>query len=83
MGKHHDHVRRDIKKLIDQEAINAPNFWEVEYKDAKGEKRPGYLLDFHATMVLITGYDPVRRAKVLKRWEDLETGNAVPISQLV
>lgn len=78
MDKRHDHVMRDIKKLIEREAINAPNFGEVDYKDAKGEMRPMYLLDFQSTMVLITGYDAPRRAAVIDRWMKLERGEAQP-----
>lgn len=78
-GKEHFHVMRDIKALIEQEAINQSSFGLVEYKDAKGEKRPMYLLDFDATMTLVTGYDAVLRAKVIKRWRELETGEAKPV----
>ena len=82
MGKHHSHVLRDIKSLISQEAINESNFGLVEYMDAKGEVRPEYLLDFDATMTLITGYDAKRRAIVIKRWRELETGVATPAFQI-
>ena len=72
MSKRHDHVLRDIKKLIEQEAVSAPNFGEASYQDAQGKERPMYLLDFDATMTLITGYDAKRRAQVVKRWRELE-----------
>lgn len=75
-GKQHSHVLRDIKNLIDQGAINQSNFGLVEYTDAKGEKRPEYLLDFDATMTLVTGYNAVLRAKVIARWRELETSAA-------
>ncbi len=35
-------------------------------------------LDRYHTEVLVTGYDLKRRAAVIKRWYDLETGNAKP-----
>ena len=82
MKKRHDHVLRDIRKLIDQEAIAAPNFGVSEYKDSTGRMLPEYLLDFHATMVLITGYDANRRAAVVTRWREIETGAAVPVHAL-
>lgn len=37
-----------------------------------------YLLDFDATMTLITGYDARRRALVIKRWRELEERAAKP-----
>ena len=73
MNKQHKNVIRDIKSLIEQEAINGLSFELVDYKDAKGEARPMYLLDFEATMTLITGYDAKRRSVVIKRWQELES----------
>lgn len=37
-----------------------------------------FLLDRYHTEVLVTGYDVQRRAAVIKRWYDLETGQAKP-----
>ena len=77
-GKRHDHVMRDVKSLVNQEAITAPSFGVSEYKDASGKSNLMYKLDLEATMVLITGYDAKRRAIVIKRWLALEKGEAVP-----
>ena len=79
-GKRHDHVLRDIKNLIEQGAISAPNFGAAEYTDAQGKPRPEYLLDFDATMTLVTGYNAVLRAKVIKRWRELEEVTAKPFA---
>ncbi|MDD5274363.1 MAG: Rha family transcriptional regulator, partial [Methylovulum sp.] len=56
--KRHDHVIRDIKKIINniQELGNAPKFGEVEYEDAKGEKRPAYEMDKDGFMLVVMGY---------------------------
>ena len=81
-GKQHNHIMRDIKTLIDQGAINQSNFGLVDYTDAKGEKRPEYLLDFDATMTLVTGYNANLRAAVIRRWRELETGEALPAVQV-
>jgi len=72
-GKLHFHVMRDIKALINQGAIDQSNFGLISYKDSYGREQPMYLLDFDATMTLITGYDAVLRAKVIRRWRELET----------
>ena len=55
-GKEHKHVMRDITTLIEQGAITQPDFRLSEYTDAKGEKRPMYLLDFNTTMTLLGRY---------------------------
>lgn len=82
MDKRHDHVIRDIRKLIDEGAITAPKFGCSEYIDASGKANPMYNLDFEATMVLITGYDAKRRALVIDRWMQLERGDALPAAAL-
>lgn len=78
-GKLHKNVIQDIRNLIEQGAISGLNFQPAEYTDAQGKPRPMYLLDFDATMTLVTGYDAVLRAKVIKRWRELETGEAKPV----
>ena len=78
-GKRHDNVTRDIKSLIDQGAINALNFEEIAYTDSRNRAQSMYSLDFKASMVLVTGYDAVKRAAVIDRWVALETGKAVPV----
>uniref|UniRef100_UPI001EDF5818 Rha family transcriptional regulator n=1 Tax=Xenorhabdus bovienii TaxID=40576 RepID=UPI001EDF5818 len=40
-----------------------------------------FLLDRRHTEILITGYDIIRRAAVIDRWFDLESGKAIPIAQ--
>jgi phage regulator Rha-like protein len=75
-GKRHDHVMRDVKSLISQDAICAPNFGEtsIEVPMPRGgfRKESMYSLDFHATMTLITGYNAKLRSAVIARWIELE-----------
>lgn len=49
---------------------------ETSYIDAKGEKRAMYNLNKKACFLLASGYDVVLRAKIIDRWEELETANA-------
>ena len=78
--KNHRDVLRDVRTLVNQGAITERNFALSEYKDASGKSNPEYLLDFHATMTLVTGYNAVLRGKVIKRWRELETGQVQPIA---
>lgn len=57
-GKRHDHVLRDIRKIISQtlEILNAPKFGEVEYLDAKGESRSMYEMNKDGFMLVVMGY---------------------------
>ena len=81
-GKRHDHVLRDIDNLIAQGAIGAPNFGETSFVDGSNRKQREYLLDFDATMTLVTGYNANLRAAVIRRWRELETGEALPAVQV-
>ena len=71
-GKRHDNVLRDIKILIEQGAIDRLSFEAISYKDTYGREQTAYKLNFDATMTLVTGYNAVLRAKVIRRWRELE-----------
>ena len=73
-GKEHKHVMRDIENLVEQGAIDRSKFGPISYKDSYGRDQPAYELDFDATMTLVTGYNAVLRAKVIRRWRELEEG---------
>ncbi|WP_051305604.1 Rha family transcriptional regulator [Desulfogranum mediterraneum] len=76
-GKEHKHVMRDIRTLVDQEAIHESSFglmsYPVEIGNGAVRQSQMYQLDFHATMTLITGYRADLRAAVIARWIELET----------
>ena len=71
-GKKHHHIMRDIRELLKQ-GVNETNFGCVEYKDAKGETRPCYLLTKKGCLILASGYDALLREKIIDRLEELET----------
>lgn len=80
-GKQHQHVKRDIQKMFEALDIDASSFGRT-YSDAQGREQHEYLLDRYHTEVLVTGYDVKRRAAVIKRWYDLESGKAQPLANL-
>ncbi len=73
-GKRHDHVMRDIKKMLEE--LNAPKFGVVDfsgyYLDSKGESRPCYNLPKRECLILVSGYSTALRAKIIDRWQELE-----------
>lgn len=77
-GKEHKNVLRDIRDLIEQGAIDRLKIEPISYHDSYGREQTAYELDFDATMTLVTGYNAVLRAKVVKRWRELEEGGAKP-----
>ena len=84
-GKQHSHVVRDIRNMVGQLETNPNLDWLCEqttYTDAKGEERTQYLLDYDATMTLVTGYNVELRLRIVRRWRELETG-AAPVAPSV
>lgn len=54
--KDHKNIIRDVKNLECSEEFNALNFEPVEYRDAKGEKRPEYLMTRDGFTILAMGF---------------------------
>ncbi|BCI68073.1 Rha family transcriptional regulator [Acetobacter aceti] len=75
--KRHDHVIRDIEKMLDDVKIDRPKFGGV-YIDAKGEERKCYNLPKNLTLNLIAGYRADLRLKIIDRWMELEAAPATP-----
>ena len=66
-GKAHANVLRDIRNTLEQlnqtpegRAFNESNFGLVEYKDAKGENRPAYVLTRDGFTLLAMGFTGAR-----------------------
>lgn len=71
-GKRHDHVMRDIKKmLLDLYPAGSPNFGGT-YISEQNKELPLFNLDRKHTDCLLTGYSAVARMKVIDRWHELE-----------
>ena len=73
-GRKHKDVMRSIREM--EEAwvkVNGRKFALVEYKDAKGEMRPCYSLSKTECLYIATKFNDEARAKLILRWEELET----------
>lgn len=57
-GKRHDHVLRDIEKVMDNcdEKFSLLNFGESSYKNSQNKKQPKYLLSKDGFTLLVMGY---------------------------
>ena len=60
---------------LDNKAESPYKIKESEYIDSKGEKRELYVLNKKACFLLASGYNTLLRAKIINRWEELETKN--------
>lgn len=70
-GKQHQHVRRDIEKMLAELGEDASKFGRI-YRDGLNRDQQEYALDRELTETLLTGYNAVARRKVIARWHELE-----------
>ena len=73
-GKQHKHVMEAIRKMEPAwERIAGRNFALGSYKDANGQMRPCYLLTKTECLYIATKFNDEARAKLVLRWQELET----------
>jgi len=81
-GKRHDHILRDIDKLVADLSPNlGAGYKSTTYEDANGVPRRMYEMDKEATLCLVAGYDVSVRMKIIKRWQELEQGSKPKLPQ--
>lgn len=72
-GMRHADVMRAIRNMEGAWVkINQRNFALVEYRDAKGEMRPMFVLTKTECLYVATKFNDEARAKLVIRWEELE-----------
>ncbi|ENN91941.1 anti-repressor protein [Bartonella bovis 91-4] len=72
-GKRHDHVMRDIKKMLEElySEGGLPKFGGT-YLDKQKKTQNCFNLPKRECLILISGYSTVLRAKIIDRWMELE-----------
>ena len=78
--KSHGDVMRDIRGMLDSLGKDQSSFAGI-YPDSYGRSQPLYRLPYEETICLLTGYDPVARMIVIRRWQELEAGAAPKLPQ--
>lgn len=74
--KQHRHVMEAIRKMEPSwEKVNGSKFRLVEYTDAKGERRPCYMLTKLECLYIATKFNDEARARLVLRWQELETAS--------
>lgn len=76
--KRHDHVLRDVRGMLSDLGIAAPNFGG-SYKDGSGRSLPCFHLPKDLTLTLVSGYNVVLRKRIIDRWLELESLGAIPV----
>lgn len=76
-GKRHDNVLVDIRKMFTDLSFQVSDFLG-DYKDGTGRKLLAYHLPKRETLILVSGYSVVLRAKIIDRWQELEAQIKAP-----
>ena len=76
-GKRHDNVMADIRKMLSELGLDATEF-SGTYRTDRGNEYECFNLPKRETLILVSGYSIPMRARIVDRWEALETGKAVP-----
>lgn len=71
VGKRISHINRDIKLQLEEQNIDVSKYGSI-YLDGYKRKQPCFKLDYDQTMILVSGYSIPLRAKIIKRWSELE-----------
>lgn len=72
-GKEHKSVMRDIRVLSEKVTEkDGYKFVPISINDSYGREQPAYELGKKECLLLASGYDPILRAKIINRWEQLE-----------
>lgn len=79
-GKRHDHVMADIRKMLDDLELQYPEF-SGHYKDGRGRTQDCFYLPKRESLILVSGYSAVLRARIIDRWQELESQQAAQKQQ--
>ena len=71
-GKRHDHVIRDVRKMLEELGEGTAPKFGGSYLGADGTTRPCFHLPKRETLILVTGYNVNMRAAIIDRWAQLE-----------
>lgn len=76
VGTQHDSVLKTIRQLIERGVVFGN---ETPYTHPQNQQTyPEFLLDYRNTMVVVSGYSAEVRAKIIDRWQALESKQASP-----
>lgn len=78
-GRRHKNVLRDIDALLETLGSDlSQGFKTSTYKDSTGKENRQFEMDRDSTFCVVAGYDANARMRIIKRWQELESGHAIP-----
>ena len=78
-NKEHKNVLADIRTMLDDLGLTSADF-SADLPDAYGRPQPAFRLPKRECLILVSGYSTAMRARIIDRWEALETGRAQPLA---
>lgn len=75
-NKRHDHVVRDIEKMLVDVGEGVPKFGDTYTNEQNGQEYRCYNLPKDLTITLVAGYRSDLRLKIVRRWMELEAAPA-------
>lgn len=78
-NKEHKNVLADIRTMLDDLGLASADF-SADLPDAYGRPQPAFRLPKRECLILVSGYSIAMRARIIDRWEALETGRAQPLA---
>lgn len=79
-GKRHDNVMVDTEKLLNELGLSTPDFSGV-YLASNNQEYMCFNLPKRECLILISGYSIALRAKIIDRWQELESQQAPKLPQ--
>lgn len=81
-GRRHTDVMRSIRKMEPAwEKVSERKFALAEYQDEQGKPRPCYSLNKEECIYIATKFNDEARAKLIKRWKELEEQSKPSVPQ--
>jgi len=79
--KRHDNVMRDIRAMLVElhGEGGVLSFEDTQINPQNGQSYPAYRLPKRETLILVSGYSLSMRARIIDRWQQLETEAAKPV----
>jgi phage antirepressor YoqD-like protein len=77
-AKDHRNVLADARTMLESLGIDCADF-SAQYIDASGKSNPMFVLPKRETLILVSGYSVAMRAKIIDRWQELETQAIQPV----
>lgn len=80
-GKQHKDVLHDIRKMLEDLGLTSADF-SADLPDAYGRPQPAFRLPKRECLILVSGYSVQMRARIIDRWQELESGAAPAVPAL-